>query len=340
LKRFFKPHDPPMIGLDMDALSLKWVELAQDDKSQLVLERCALEPLQAGWLAAGHIAQFDEVAAALRRLLKTSGSRTRAVALAMPDAAVMRSKIRLPTNTGEAELQRQVAAEAERLTGRTIFELNLDHTVLPPSAAPGASTEMVVWIAAVDKEKMQDRLGLAESAGLQPVVMDAAAQAAMLAVCRLASMRPAASASAMVALCQVGNEDISLHVSQRSHIAQALRQAEGLAQLSVEDHQCPEALADSLLGHLNAFLGTDGEGREGGAACRPIDAIFLAGESWLLPGLQQAIGRRTVANCVLADPFSGMRLSAALPVDAQPSTGHAAMLTACGLALRRFHGRC
>jgi Tfp pilus assembly PilM family ATPase len=36
----------------------------------LVLERCAIEPLERGWITDGNIEKFDEVAEALRRVVK------------------------------------------------------------------------------------------------------------------------------------------------------------------------------------------------------------------------------------------------------------------------------
>ncbi len=49
-----------------------------------MLERCAIEPLERGWITDGKIEKFDEVAEAVRRLVKKSGTRTQEVAMALP----------------------------------------------------------------------------------------------------------------------------------------------------------------------------------------------------------------------------------------------------------------
>lgn len=72
------------------------MELGHDKSGGLVLERCAIEPLERGWITDGNIEKFDEVAEALRRLVKKSGTRTKNVALALPPSAVITKKITLP----------------------------------------------------------------------------------------------------------------------------------------------------------------------------------------------------------------------------------------------------
>ena len=80
------------------------MELAHDKGGALVLERCAIEPLERGWITDGNIEKFDEVADALRRLVKKSGTKTRNVALALPASAVITKKISLPGGMSEQEL--------------------------------------------------------------------------------------------------------------------------------------------------------------------------------------------------------------------------------------------
>ena len=305
-----------------------------------------MEPLQAGWLVAGHIAQFDEIVAALRRLVKASGSRTRQVALAMPDSAVSVSKIRLPADFGEAELQRQVEVEVERLSGKPWADMHVDYSVQGRTQDPKQSAEVEIWIAAAANDKVQDRLGLAEAAGLEAVVMDVETEAAMLAARRLIPARQSAPASPVMALIQVDAEGCSLHVTYQGAVVHAAR----LPLQSTDLHQCQEALpvgyaqaalasspflqplADQLASALDSFLATGPH--------RKIDTILLAGASPWLSALQQALKQRTFSDCLLVDTFSGMRVNEVRHNAAVEAAGRSSMLTACGLALRRFHGAC
>ena len=334
LKKFFKTNSKPLIGLDIGCVSLHWVELAQDDKAGLVLERCTTETLQSGWIVAGHIVQFDEVVAALRRLVKASGS-SRQVALAMPDTSVMSSKIRCPLNLGPAELLRRVEAEVERLSGKPLIDMCVDYKVQGQDHA--AKLDAEVWIATSAKEQVQDRLGLAEAAGLTAVVLDVEAEASMRAARRLARARDPASSDPAMALVQTKAEGCSLHVTCQGEIVHAACQTldnAPQAELSTPAvlQPCVQTLADSLANDLDGFLSA--------SARNKIDTILLAGGASWLPMLLKAIKQRTFSDCVLADAFSGMRIDEATQHALLHSVGPSSMLTACGLAMRRFQGGC
>ena len=63
-----------MLGLDISSSSVKLVELGRDKAGNLVLERCAIEPLERGWISDGNIEKFDEVADAVRRVVRKTGA--------------------------------------------------------------------------------------------------------------------------------------------------------------------------------------------------------------------------------------------------------------------------
>jgi type IV pilus assembly protein PilM len=103
----------PLLGLDISSSSVKLVELGLAKNGGFVLERCAIEPLERGWINDGNVEKFDEVAEAMRRVVKKSGTRTRNVAMALLVSAVTcptkiwrcRSRAR-PTSTSPFLLMR------------------------------------------------------------------------------------------------------------------------------------------------------------------------------------------------------------------------------------------
>ena len=115
LGSLFSRQAAPLLGIDISSSSVKLVELGRDKAGGLVLERCAIEPLERGWISDGNIEKFDEVAEALRRLVKKSGTRTRNVALALPPSAVITKRITLPGGMTEQE-----TAEALHVAVRTV----------------------------------------------------------------------------------------------------------------------------------------------------------------------------------------------------------------------------
>ena len=123
-----------MLGLDISSSSVKLVELGKSKSGALVLERCAIEPLERGWISDGNIEKFDEVAEAVRRLVRKSGAKTKNVAMALPPSAVITKKIVLPGGMSDTELEMQVEIEANQYIPFPLDEVSLDFCVVGPSA--------------------------------------------------------------------------------------------------------------------------------------------------------------------------------------------------------------
>src|SRR5258708_11331522 len=129
-----------------------------------------MEPVPKDVVTDGNIANLDQVAEALRRAHKRLGSRNRNVALALPAAMVITKKIIVAAGQTEEELELQVETEANQYIPFALDEVNLDFQTLGP--APNNPDEVEVLIAASRKEKVEDRVAIAEAAGLKPLVMD------------------------------------------------------------------------------------------------------------------------------------------------------------------------
>jgi type IV pilus assembly protein PilM len=88
--------------------------------------------------------------------------------MAMPQSAVITKKIMLPAGLREEELELQVETEANQYIPFSLDEVSLDFCVIGPS--PTSVGDVEVLIAASRKDRVQDRQGLAEAAGLKPAV--------------------------------------------------------------------------------------------------------------------------------------------------------------------------
>ena len=160
----FKTKYPALIGVDISSTALKLVELVQAGKGAYRLERYAIEPLVREIVTDGNISNLDLVADALKRAHKKLGSRNRNVALALPAAMVITKKIIVPSGQKEEELELLVEAEANQYIPFALDEVNLDFQTLGP--APNNPDESEVLIAASRKEKVEDRVAVAEADGL------------------------------------------------------------------------------------------------------------------------------------------------------------------------------
>ncbi len=313
-----------------------------------------MEPLEKGWIIDGNIEKFDEVADAVKRLIKRCGSRTKNVAMALPASAVITKRIVLPGGLSDQELEVQVESEANQYIPFSLDEVSLDFCVIGPSLSSQGDVD--VLIAASRKEKVQDRQGLAEAAGLKPVVLDVESFASRLAAGRLIEQLPGQGTGLMVALFEVGSMTTSLQVLKDGEVLYERDQAFGgaqLTQLIVRQYgfspeeaeskkrsgELPDDYASSV---LRPFV--ESVAQEIGRALQffftstpfnRVDHILLAGGSAALPGLAEAVTQQTSFACSVVNPFEGMQIQDSVRLKKMAREAPA-YLTACGLAMRRF----
>lgn len=345
---------PPMLGLDVSSTSVKLVELSQNKAGEYVVERFAAEPFERGWITDGNIEKFDEVVDAVRRVISRSGTKTRNVVIGMPTSAVITKRIMLPAGLREDEMDVQVEAEANQYIPFSLDEVRLDYCVVGPSATSVGDVE--VLIAASRKDKVQDRQGVAEAAGLKPVVLDVESHAARMAMARLIATLPNEGKDALVALFEIGAEATSLKVLRDDELLYERDQAFGgaqLTQLIARQYglSFEEAEQKKLSGELPEDYSTavlepyiDSLSQEIGRALQyfftstphhKVHYVMLAGGTATLLGLKERVTDLTGFTCSVVNPFENMVVGGGVR-EGRLQREAAAYLTACGLAMRRF----
>ncbi|HNT40160.1 MAG TPA: pilus assembly protein PilM [Rubrivivax sp.] len=343
-----------MIGLDVSSSSVKLVELGQSSPGDYVLERFAMEPFEKGWITDGQIEKFDEVADAVRKVVSKSGTRTKQVVLAMPQSSVITKKIILPAGLREEEMELQVETEANQYIPFSIDEVSLDFCVIGPS--PTSLGDVEVLIAASRKDRVQDRQGLAEAAGLTPMILDIESHAARLAMGRVIAALPNEGRDALVALFEIGADTTSLKVLRDDEQLYDRDQAFGGSQLtqlisrqygfSFEEAEQKKLAGDLPEDYESVILApfVDSLSQEIGRALQyfftstphhKVHYVMLAGGTATLPGLKDRVTELTGFASMVVNPFDNMRLGSAVR-ESRLRREAASYLTACGLAMRRF----
>jgi type IV pilus assembly protein PilM len=345
---------PAAFGLDISSSSAKLVELGQTSSGEYVLERFASEPFEKGWITDGQIEKFDEVADAVRRVVAKSGSKAKHVIMAMPQSAVITKKIMLPAGLREEEMELQVEAEANQYIPFSLDEVSLDFCVIGPS--PTSVGDVEVLIAASRKDRVQDRQGLAEAAGLKPVVLDIESHASRLAMNRLTRSLPNEGRDALVALFEIGADTTSLKVLRNDEMLYDRDQAFGGSQLSqlisrqygfsFEEAEQKKLAGDLPEDYESSILApfVDSLSQEVGRALQyfftstphhKVHYVMLSGGTATLPGLKERVTELTGFASMVVNPFDNMRLGSAIR-EGKLRREAASYLTACGLAMRRF----
>lgn len=343
-----------MVGIDVSASSVKLVELSQASGGRLSVDRCAMELLEPGWITDGNIENLESVAEAVKRVVKKSGTRTKEAALALPASVVITKKIVLPEGLSELELEAQVESEANQYIPFSMDEVSLDFCVTGPSTSSIGDVDVV--LAAARKEKVQDRQALAEAAGLKPVVVDIENLASRLAVERLISRLPGKGQDSVVALFELGANNMSMQAMRNGELLYERDQVFGgsqLTQLIVRQYgfsfdeaeqkkRANELPDDYNITVLRPYM--DSTAQEIGRALQffftstpfnKIDYIFLAGGGACMSGISGVVTEHTGFACNVTNPFDGMSIGRNVrePKLAKEAPSY---LTACGLAMRRF----
>src|SRR6478752_1844594 len=329
----FKTKSPSLIGVDIASTSLKLVELSDAGKGLFRLERYVIEPLPKDVVADGNILNIELAGDVLKRAWKRLGTRNRNAALALPAAMVITKKIIVAAGQRDEDLELQ--------------------TIGP---APNNPDEVEVLIAASRKEKVEDRVAVAESAGLKARVMDVESYATQEAFRLIAPSLPANGRDQNIALVDIGAHVTHFYVLRNSQMLFSRDQAFGGNQLTQDiqrafnlsadeaesarknqglpenyDHDVLQPFMESLALEVTRalqFFFTS-------TSYNQVDQIVLAGGCALLPGLDELVAKRAGVATVVANPFAAMQTSERIR-PRQLAQEAPMLMIATGLAMRSF----
>ena len=351
---FFKTKSPSLIGVDIASTSIKLIELSQTGKGTYRLERYAIEALPKDMVTDGNIVNLDQVSDALKRGWKRLGSRNRNIAMSLPSAMVITKKIIVPAGQKEEELELTVEAEANQYIPFALDEVNLDFQILGP--APNNPDEVEVLIAASRKEKVEDRVAIADTAGLKPRVMDVESYATQEVFGLIAPSLPANGRDQNIALVDIGahvthfyvlrnnqflfsrdqafggnqlTQDIQRAFNLSPEEAESAKKNQGLPENYDSDVLQPfmETLALEITRALQFFFTSTSHSQ--------VDQVVLAGGCAALPGIDELVAKRAGVATVIANPFAAMQASDRIR-PRQLAQDAPMLLIATGLALRSF----
>ncbi len=350
----FSPKAPPLFGLDISSSSVKMLEIAEAGRGVYRVERYVIESLPRDATVDGNISNLEAVVEAVKRGYKRLGTRTKHVAMAVPTGAVITKKIIVPAGLRENELEVQVESEANQYIPFALEEVNLDFQAIGPS--PTSPDEQEVMIAATRKEKVEDRVAVAESAGLKAMVMDIESFAQQSALGLVVKQLSNAGKDMNVAIVDVGANVMNVSVMRNDQSIYTREQAFGGSQLtqdivarygmSTEEAEntkrsggLPDDFETEVLRPFMENLSMEVQRALQffftSTQYHNVEQILLAGGSAVIPGMDEVVHTRTQVPTMVANPFASMQASPRiqlkkLMVDA-PS-----LIVACGLAMRRF----
>lgn len=344
----------PLIGVDVSSSAVKMLELSESGKGVRRVERYSIVQLPKEAVMDGVIAKADLVEAAMREAWRKLETKTHNVAMALPASAVITKKILLPGSASEAEIEAQVAADANQMASFPLDEVSLDYQILDANAKN--PTENDALLVVTRKERVEERVAIAEAVGLKPTIMDVDAFAILTAYEQVAFQLPDNGRGQTVAIVDIGAQTTHFNVLndnqpvyQREHAlgGNALT-SEITRRFDMSPEEAEDAKRKGLLPEryesevLQPFL--DSVALEisralqmffSATSFQKVDHILLAGGCAAIPGLDDVVHGKTQTSTIIANPFAKMAVSANVRAR-QLALDAPALFVACGLALRKF----
>ncbi len=334
-----------VIGLDIGSGFVKVVEMDHSgDQPEVV--RVAMRPLLPDAIVEGEIMDYGLVSDAVRGLFQDLGMKGAEVVTAVGGHDVIIKKIEMD-RMKESDAREVIKWEAEQHVPFDIKSVELDFQILDPN---GDSMQMEVLLVAAKRELIDNKVGLLQDAGVEPVVIDVDAFALHNA---FEHNYPDAQ-EGIVALVNVGHETTSVSILEDGvpiltrdipfgsrKIREDLQRERGLTAEQAEDvvqaretaadlESFVQASADEVavgIERASAFLMTREDGNS-------VGRIFLSGGGARIPGMSQTLAQRMNVETEVVNPFERVPVA---PDAAQGFTLDEAapmLLLPLGLALR------
>lgn len=353
LKSLFGQQREELIGMDISSWGMKVVGLG-GTLEQPILDLLASARLPAGQIVDGNVVKMEEVAEALRTLLRKNRIKAKKVALALPSSAVITKKIMVESNLSAKDMEAQVEDEARQYIPFPLEEVSLDFCTVGANPQRPDMTDVI--IAASRRDRVQNLQDLVELVDLEAGVIEVQSYALRLATKRLVDIHLPGQDTAVVLLIKMGANRTLMQITVGGAIVYERDQAIGgehltqriAAQYSLSNDEAEAKKRSGALAQdfessvLAPYVSSTVQILERGmqfiynsTPYSKVNQIFLTGGGSMVPGLAAAISTAFQSPCTLINPFEGMRLSPAIRND--PRLQDAPLYVgACGLALRRF----
>lgn len=349
------------LGIDLSPSAIKLVELSQNSKGYQV-EALAMEPLPEGSMEERNPSDLDQIAAALKRAVKNSGTSLKQAILAVPTTSVVTRTITMPSDFGEEEIEANIQIEAAQYIPFPLEDIHLDFQVL--GYTKGNESIQDVMIVASRRENVDLREDVLREAGLKTVIVDVEAYALENLFPLIRDDLPAApakdktgpDAEPRTAIVDIGGAVTTLYVFQGERVIFTREQSFGgdqLIQSIADNYGLPRDRAEMAMrsGELAEDYPTtilepfkqDVAEQIGNALqfffaashYNSVDNLVLVGGGGMTPGLEKLVTSVVGIPAVIGNPFEHMKT--AKRINRRNLLRDAPLFAvACGLAMRSF----
>ena len=353
LSQLFKKPSSMMVGIDIGSHCIKAV-LLQETDAGLRLEALAIEPMPKGAMSERSIQDIEAIGNVIAKLKRKIPKSVQRAAVAVSGQTVITNVIFMDVSLTDAELESQIAIEADSLIPYPLDEVNIDFEKLAINEADPSKVN--VLLSAARTESVQARVGALETANLKAAVVDVESYALSRAMDVYYQQLPSDAYNKCVAVVDIGAVLMLVSVVQEGETIYTRDQVFGGDQYtnsivayynkSFDEAEIGKTTGDlppnytfevlapfqtSLLQQVRRavqmFLTTSGK--------EQVDYIVLTGGTAMIDGLDRLLIEELGIHTVVAEPFANIEISA--KVDRNMLQRHRTQFAiATGLALRSF----
>lgn len=350
----FGRNKAPLLGIDISSSVVKVLELSRK-AGKYTVEAYAVEPLPVNAVIESRIENKEEVAGAIKRAVKRSGTKAKEAAVAVSANSAITKIIAYPASLSEKELEDQIMMEAETLIPYPLEEVRLDFEILGRSASDVDAVD--VLLAASRSENVDTRTEVLEKAGLIPKIVDVEAYTMENAFSLVSKQLINNGQGLTVAVVDVGANITTLHVLVDGQIVFTREQTFGGSMLTEEieryyglsyqeagrakkENNLPDDYNAKVLDPFKQSMTTTVTRAlqfffSASAQYQSIDHVVLSGGCASIQGIDAMIAEETGTTTSIANPFSEMTIGGRVSIQSL-SNDSPSMLIACGLAMRNF----
>jgi len=333
------------IGLDIGSGFVKVVEVDHSG-AQPEVSRVAMRPLLPDAIVEGEIMDYGLVSDTVRGLFQEMGMKSADVVTAIGGHDVIIKKIQMD-RMKESDAREVIRWEAEQHVPFDIKSVELDFQILNPH---DEGLQMEVLLVAAKRELVDNKVGLLQDAGINPIVIDVDA----FALHNAFEHNYPESGQGIIALVNVGHETTNVNINENGvpiltrdipfgsrRIREDLQRERGLTAEQAEDvvqaretvddlERFVDASADEIavgIERASAFLMT----REDGET---LGKIFLSGGGARVPGMVESLAKRMNVETRLVNPFERVPVRPGAAGEVSIEEAAPMLLLPLGLALR------
>ncbi|GGF10584.1 pilus assembly protein PilM [Pseudoalteromonas gelatinilytica] len=326
----------------------------QETDAGLRLEALAIEPMPKGAMSERSIQDIEAIGNVIAKLKRKIPKSVQTAAVAVSGQTVITKVIFMDVSLTDAELESQIAIEADSLIPYPLDEVNIDFEKLAINEADPSKVN--VLLSAARTESVQARVGALETANLKAAVVDVESYALSRAMDVYYQQLPSDAFNKCVAVVDIGAVLMLVSVVQEGETIYTRDQVFGGDQYtnsivayynkSFDEAEIGKTTGDlppnytfevlapfqtSLLQQVRRavqmFLTTSGKDQ--------VDYIVLTGGTAMIEGLDRLLIEELGIHTVVAEPFANIEISP--KVDRNMLQRHRTQFAiATGLALRSF----